>query len=339
MQKNKVMISVICPVYNSEKYLRRCLDSVLNQTFHDWELICVNDGSSDNSAAILDEYAARDSRVRVINKKNGGASDARNYGMRAARGKYVFFLDSDDFIHPQIFEITSYIAEKNNDDMVVFQIDSRFYRNTRKLMLAGKNISDKLPDLRNRKYEVARVRAMQTDSVLYHSTERNHTLHVRRPVRRHCYPVLGLYRRDLIKDIAFIKGIILEDFPWWSAVMLRRPQTAITNLPLYFYMPNASSALNSTKALRMIESIVVGLKYTFDLYSKNATASEFSHFKREFLWPFIIIAMRKVCELEKADDVNIARRAIGGMNSKIFENPSTARARKYARRIQEFLNS
>ena len=79
----KPIVTVIIPVYNVERYLRRCLDSVMRQTFQNWQAICVNDGSPDNSLEILQEYAARDSRFEIINKKNGGSSDARNVGMKA----------------------------------------------------------------------------------------------------------------------------------------------------------------------------------------------------------------------------------------------------------------
>ena len=97
-------ISIIIPIYNVEKYLRRCLESVQNQTFTDWEAICVNDGSPDNSADIVREFAARDARFKLVNKENGGLSDARNAGMAVASGEYILYLDSDDFIHPQTFE-------------------------------------------------------------------------------------------------------------------------------------------------------------------------------------------------------------------------------------------
>lgn len=91
-------ISVVIPVYNSAKYLHECLDSVCSQTFKDWEIIAVDDGSPDESPAILDEYAARDSRIRVIHKANGGVSAARNDGLAAATGGYVLFVDSDDWL-------------------------------------------------------------------------------------------------------------------------------------------------------------------------------------------------------------------------------------------------
>ena len=91
-------ISVIVPVYNAEKTLRRCVDSILAQTFEDFELILINDGSKDQSGDICDEYAAKDSRVKTIHKTNGGVSSARNAGLRIAQGEYIAFIDSDDYI-------------------------------------------------------------------------------------------------------------------------------------------------------------------------------------------------------------------------------------------------
>ena len=92
------MISVIVPVYNVEKYLRRCVDSIINQTYRNLEIILVDDGSPDKSGEICDEYAKQDSRIKVIHKKNGGVSSARNAGITAASGEYIMFVDSDDYI-------------------------------------------------------------------------------------------------------------------------------------------------------------------------------------------------------------------------------------------------
>ena len=113
-------ISVIIPVYNVEKYLPMCLDSVLAQTFTDWQAICVNDGSPDNCDKILAEYASLDKRIVVVNKENGGLSDARNVGMKHATGEYIMFLDSDDFIHPQTMEIAYRMACRDNSDIVAY---------------------------------------------------------------------------------------------------------------------------------------------------------------------------------------------------------------------------
>lgn len=112
-------ISVIIPVYNVEPYLRECLDSVLGQTFTDWEAVCVDDGSRDGSSAILDEYAARDSRFQVIHQSNKGLSAARNAGMDAAKGEWLFFLDSDDVIVLDAFERLNAVAAGDRYDAVI----------------------------------------------------------------------------------------------------------------------------------------------------------------------------------------------------------------------------
>ncbi len=98
------MLSIIIPVYNSEKYLKECLTSVSNQTLKDIEIICVNDGSKDNSLKILEEFGAQDSRFRIINQENQGQGYARNAGLEAAKGDYVGFIDSDDYISPDFYE-------------------------------------------------------------------------------------------------------------------------------------------------------------------------------------------------------------------------------------------
>lgn len=98
------LITVIIPVYNAEKYLRRGLDSLLAQTCGDWEAVCIDDGSTDGSAAVLEEYAARDARFRVLRQENSGVSAARNRGIREARGEWVTFLDADDWFSPELIE-------------------------------------------------------------------------------------------------------------------------------------------------------------------------------------------------------------------------------------------
>lgn len=111
-------ISIVVPVYNMEKYLRACLDSIVVQTFVDWECILVDDGSSDNSGAICDEYASRDSRFRVIHRVNGGLSAARNSGLAVCRGRYIGFVDSDDYIHSCLLQRFHELMEEYDADVV-----------------------------------------------------------------------------------------------------------------------------------------------------------------------------------------------------------------------------
>ena len=113
------MISVIVPLYNAKKYLHRCIDSILAQTFTDFELLLVDDGSTDSSDAICDEYAEKDSRVRVFHKKNGGVSSARNLGLVNTKGEYVMFVDSDDYMLPTMCELMLRTIENKSADLVV----------------------------------------------------------------------------------------------------------------------------------------------------------------------------------------------------------------------------
>lgn len=110
-------LSIIVPVYNVEAYLRQCLDSILAQTFEDIEVIAVDDGSTDHSGKICDEYAANDCRILVIHKENGGLADARNAGLDAASGKYIAFVDSDDWIQPKMFETLLKRQEETEADI------------------------------------------------------------------------------------------------------------------------------------------------------------------------------------------------------------------------------
>lgn len=110
----KPLISVIVPVYNTQDYLARCIESIREQTYTNLEIVLVDDGSSDKSSDICDNYALIDSRIKVIHKTNGGISDARNHGLDAVKGEYVVFLDSDDFIHPKFIKFLLYHCLKDN---------------------------------------------------------------------------------------------------------------------------------------------------------------------------------------------------------------------------------
>lgn len=122
--ENQALISVIIPIYNVEAYLRECIDSVINQTYKNFEIILVDDGSTDSSGKICDEYVEKDDRITVIHQKNGGPSKTRNTGIENANGKYVYFLDSDDYIENNSLEVLINTAESNDADLVFFDARS-----------------------------------------------------------------------------------------------------------------------------------------------------------------------------------------------------------------------
>lgn len=142
-----VKVSVIVPIYNVEEYINKCIDSILNQTFKEFELILVDDGSTDNSGNICDTYKSIDDRVRVIHKDNGGLSDARNFGIEAATGEFLYFIDGDDFIHEDTLESMYNSIMKTNSDIAVCNMiryygeedTEKFYNPVEKMKVLNEN--------------------------------------------------------------------------------------------------------------------------------------------------------------------------------------------------------
>ena len=138
-----IAVSIIVPVYNVEKYLKRCLDSLINQTLSNIEIICINDGSKDCSGNILTEYALKDERIIVIDQENAGVSIARNVGMEVAKGEYIGFVDSDDWVDLDYFEKLYNSAKQNNCDIAVAGVirlnkfKRKFYLNYDKLIITN----------------------------------------------------------------------------------------------------------------------------------------------------------------------------------------------------------
>ncbi|MGI5850342.1 MAG: glycosyltransferase family 2 protein, partial [Christensenellales bacterium] len=128
---NPIKISIVMPVYMVEKYVGKAIESILSQTLTDYEFIIVDDGSPDNSGEICDEYAQKDHRIRVIHKPNGGAPSARNVGIDIAKGRYLYFMDSDDWAEPNMLEEMYHLAESHSAQFVVtgFYIDT-YYSST-----------------------------------------------------------------------------------------------------------------------------------------------------------------------------------------------------------------
>ena len=333
-------ISVIIPVYNVEKYLRRCLDSLLAQTFTDWHAICVNDGSVDKSGEILAEYAQRDSRFTVVNIPNSGPACARNVGIERAQGKYVMCVDGDDFIHPQTMEIAHFLAVRDGSDIVSFTYDRSYrpYLMVRyKLGLGIENIE---PLGIRRRYRPAAVRTLVTDDIFAYATEQTHNAFnpKRRWLIKHTQVWKNLYRSDLIADVKFIDGILYEDFPWWSAVMLKNPRVTIAPLPLYYYVPNFGGIVLSAKQLRILHSLCDGMEYAYKLYSTQATEYQARQWNYNFKWFFIKKILRKTKYLDNRVDLNSARERVCELEKiGALDNPPCRWARRVRCRVCHFI--
>ena len=228
------LISVIIPVYNMEQYLARCLDSVLNNTYRNLEVICVDDGSRDRSLEILREYEERDSRIIVIAKENGGVSSARNAGLDRMTGEFVTFLDSDDFIHPQYFEILLQAQAIAEADFVIGQYQKVTDDD---LPVAPETLILKEED----------VKALDCKQ-LFKNTE----------YRRYC--TIRLIRAKHIGDLRFRLNMPYgEDTTFIAELWEQAPQMKACVIPseIYYYYYRESSASNSSDEGKKIAMLQV----------------------------------------------------------------------------------
>ncbi len=282
---NEPLVSVIVPVYNTERYLRRCLDSVMAQTYRNWECLCVNDGSPDRSSDILREYASKDSRIRVFTRENQGISCTRNFALQHAEGEYLIFLDSDDSIHPQLLEICIYQALRDGSDLVVYGL-SHSYRNLNKIFhFFG------LPDYKpcTRKFVKERVKSVFTDNIFAYATERSHEklegIDNRYRVK-HCRVCLSLYRTSAIRDVKFCPGIRYEDFPWWGEALLHIRTATINNLPLYYYYPTRTSFIISSGNREKVEHLEKAIAVAEKVFENVGTPYQKAVWEERFMVPF-----------------------------------------------------
>jgi len=247
-------VSVVIPVYNVEKYLRECVDSVLGQTYSELEVILVDDGSPDNCGAICDEYAEQDGRITVIHKKNGGLSDARNAGLKQVSGKYVYFLDSDDYLKKDAIEILVDTAEKENADVIFFSAETVYED------YEYKSIKDDFA--RKQSYP-----AGSGSSVVISMLENKEYIP--------CVQ-LQFYREALLSDngISFRKGMLHEDELFTILTALKSGRTAVINDLLYVRRQRAGSIMSGVYTARSFEGAEYCIRHFIHLLQGYPKGSE-----------------------------------------------------------------
>lgn len=223
-----IKVSVIIPVYNTEKYLRECLDSVVQQTLEEIEIICVNDGSPDNSREILKAYAESDERIRVIEQNNAGLSAARNTGLAAAKGAFIYFLDSDDRIDPHALEILYGEASLKNLDILYFN-GSTFYDD--------KKLEHQNQKFKNRYERNFELQDILTGKQLY---KRMQSAHAYNPsVAIQFFSKAFLLRNEL----SFFEGILHEDNLFSFACILKAERVSCIQEVLFRRRMRADSIM------------------------------------------------------------------------------------------------
>lgn len=226
------MISVIVPIYNIEKYIDKCISSIINQTYKDLEIILVDDGSSDKSGVICDEYADKDSRIKVLHKENGGLSDARNAGIDIACGEYIGFVDGDDFIHPQMYEFLLNGLVTNDADLILCKHNVV-------------NDQESVTLEKRKNYYVSCVVDNEKVAELPCSLDTDIIVAWNK-----------LYKRELFRNIRYEKGRLHED--QWIAPYLycEAKKVIILNDKLYYYIKRANSITGNTIDFKRRKDII-----------------------------------------------------------------------------------
>ena len=259
------MVSIIVPVYKVEHCLPKCLDSILAQTYKEFEVILVNDGSPDNAPAICEAYAQKDDRVIVIHKENGGVSSARNAGLEIARGEYIGFVDSDDWLEPEFLERLIQKAEKTKADGA----------------FCGYHVAFEDPV---KAYDVVPNRVV---GLVDQEMALNYIFHV---IEKPCYGTAlwnKLFKKSVIGDTKFPLGItVAEDAIFLAEVVLKCKSIYLLPEPLYYYYQREDSAMhtigltkqkiddvysfeqiaNMVRRYRKVERVISSIVYTKGIY-------------------------------------------------------------------------
>ena len=265
------------PVYNVEPYLKQCIDSITRQTYHNLQIILLDDGSTDNSGKICDTCASQNTNITVIHQNNGGLSDARNTGLAHASGKYVYFLDSDDFIEPQTIEILTSIAEQNRLDVINFD---------------GKAAPENdCPYLESDSFWTA--------SGSYPDVMKGHEL-LKELITHHDYkaPVQTyLYNRDFLirNSLTFMKGIIHEDELFSFAVLMTAGRAMHIPVSLFHHRLRNSSIMSSGLTQKNSDSMYLILNDALKTYrhfhdnpeTRQAYEAGTNHLARTYFWRYL----------------------------------------------------
>jgi glycosyltransferase involved in cell wall biosynthesis len=258
-----VKVSIIVPVYNVEQYLAKCLESLVNQTLEDIEIIIVNDGITDGSVAIIDTYAKNNDKIKVFRKENGGVSDARNYGMTYAQGEYIGFIDADDFVELNMFELLYKKAKEDKSDIV--ECDLRHTYEDREDIEFGEKLYDPKKLL------------MFGRSVVWNK----------------------IYKRDWLEKtgVLFPKDLISEDVQFFSMLVPHIRKYAYVDKALIHYVQRKTS-LNSTSSISTQDTFKV-LTNIYNYYIELGCYEDYKE-ALEFLYTRILLcsSFSRICKIE-----------------------------------------
>ncbi len=241
--ENQALISVIIPVYNVEEYLHKCVDSVINQTYKNIEILLIDDGSTDSSGRICDEYSAKDERIRVIHQQNGGLSVARNTGIDASNGDYIYFLDSDDYIAENALEILLTIAVTDNSEIVFY--DAVSFADTNDFKIA-QNYIRKNTYNKNSGYNIF---SKMTENGEFHSA----------------VYLMFFNKQFVIKNfLSFVPDILHEDMVFSFIALCKAKAVSQCKQALYYRRYRKNSIMTSKKSKKHFTSCISVYRHNSD---------------------------------------------------------------------------
>ena len=243
---NSVQVSIIVPVFNVKKYLPECLDSILSQTYDNYELILIDDGSTDGSGEICDEYAAKDSRIVVIHKQNGGVAEVRNLGISKANGEYICFVDSDDVVAPTYIQVLYEAAIKDGSGIVMCDYYSF-------------NDGEAIPkDVVSKNKEKIVITENEMEDEAF-SAENTVKLVI---------PINKIYKKSLFERVKYPSGKIHEDAYVYHRLLHETRQVVFLPNVLYFYRKRADSITNSRFTVKELEDSMGAVVDRIDFYKE-----------------------------------------------------------------------
>ena len=248
------LISVIVPVYKVEKYLPACLDRLLAQTYRNFELIVVNDGSPDDCWQIMQRYAAQDARARIFNKENGGVSSARNFGLDVARGEWIGFVDSDDYIAPEMYETLYKAVQSTGADLALCDYAA--------VDEAGTPCLPPYTGLAQRIFTGRELLKKATNTMAQPAWNK-------------------LYRRVIFAQLRYPEGKLNEDIFVLPEICLNTKKAVVVPKELYYYVQRGSSIMNGSKTLRHFDAAEAAQRYwnclvENEVYDALANAAKFT---------------------------------------------------------------
>lgn len=272
MSQEKALISIIIPVYKVEKYLEKCIQSVINQTYENLQIILVDDGSPDNCGKICDEYAQKDHRIEVIHKSNGGLSDARNKGLEIAKGEYIGFIDSDDYIESDMYEVLYNLLKQYNADVSI----CNFYTVSQG-KIAIKNAENGIK-------EYNRIEILK--EVLLDNNIQS-------------YAWNKLYKKELFDEIKYPVGKKYEDIGTTFYLLEKCNKVVVTEKPEYYYINRQDSIVNNVTETTITDYIEL-IMQRYDYIEENI--KELSSYNKDYLKKILKTAEQDIKNLNEVGD-------------------------------------